>query len=294
MAMAPSAARGWGMSGGTAMTGAFQVDASSARRPPPEMTTMAAPAKKASDAAWIVSSVSPDADTANTRLPASTNAGHSYDFTTATGTGSMGAATAATTSPAMPLPAHADDHHVLDGRQGREDRPSPGRAGPRRRTCSGSPAVSSNIPSVSSTTSAYRLRVEGRFDALGLRLGAEPLVLGVVDRLGLVDQHDRDVVGDPVAEPQARVVQRLLVGEVEQRPLVLGAGQDLEQLRVEHHGLSSTPSVGASTRARRGQRRGSRGTGRSRPTLVEVAGADQRQDLLGAGPSRPRGPPPRG
>jgi hypothetical protein len=30
----------------------------------------------------------------------------------------------------------------------------------------------------------------------------------------------------------------LLVGEVQQRPLVLGAGENLEQLRVEHHGNS--------------------------------------------------------
>ena len=41
-----------------------------------------------------------------------------------------------------------------------------------------------------------------------LGLGEQPLVLGVVDRLGLVDEHDRDVVLDGVAALQARVVER--------------------------------------------------------------------------------------
>ena len=58
----------------------------------------------------------------------------------------------------------------------------------------------------------------------------------VVDRLGLVDQHDRDVLADGVAPLQAGVVERVLVGEVEQRALVLGAGEDLEELGVECHG----------------------------------------------------------
>ena len=77
----------------------------------------------------------------------------------------------------------------------------------------------------------------GRRSAIqsGSALGHDPVVLGVVDRLGLVDEHDRDVVLDPVAPVQARVVERVLVLEVEQRPLVLGAGEDLQQLRVEGH-----------------------------------------------------------
>ena len=61
-------------------------------------------------------------------------------------------------------------------------------------------------------------------------------VFGVVDGLGFVDEHDRDVVLHEVAPLQPRVVERVLVGEVQQRALVLGAGEDLEQFRVERHG----------------------------------------------------------
>src|SRR5690606_31597517 len=80
-------------------------------------------------------------------------------------------------------------------------------------------------------------RLEGGSDAVGLRLGDEALVLLVGDGLGLVDQHDRDVVADGVAPLQPRVVEALLVGEVEERALVLGTGEDLEQLRVERHAV---------------------------------------------------------
>ena len=62
------------------------------------------------------------------------------------------------------------------------------------------------------------------------------VVFGIVDGLGLVDQHDRDVVLDAVAPLQPRVVQRALVGEVQQRALVFGTGEDLQQLRVQRHG----------------------------------------------------------
>ena len=66
-------------------------------------------------------------------------------------------------------------------------------------------------------------------------LATSRVVLGVVDGLGLVDQHDRDVVAHRVAPLQPRVVERRLVLEVEQRALVLRAREDLEQLRVERH-----------------------------------------------------------
>ena len=72
-----------------------------------------------------------------------------------------------------------------------------------------------------------------------LGLGEQPVVLGVVDRLGLVDEHDRDVVLDGVAALQPRVVERVLVLEVQERALVVGAGEDLEQLGVEGHGWDS-------------------------------------------------------
>ena len=59
------------------MMGAFHDAANWASLPPPVIATMAAPASAASAAAWSVSSVFPDADTANTRLRVPTNAGHS-------------------------------------------------------------------------------------------------------------------------------------------------------------------------------------------------------------------------
>ena len=76
-----------------------------------------------------------------------------------------------------------------------------------------------------------------------LDLGHDSPVFCVVDRLGLVDQHHRDVVADRVATLQARVVERVLVGEVVQRPLVLRAGEDLEQRRGSN-AMSGTPSSG--------------------------------------------------
>src|SRR5260370_374786 len=80
---------------------------------------------------------------------------------------------------------------------------------------------------------------ERRPDAGGVGLGSQPVVFGVADGLRFVDEHDRDVVADGVAALEPRVVQRRFVGEVQQRPLVLGAGQDVEQFRVEGHGRQS-------------------------------------------------------
>ena len=77
-----------------------------------------------------------------------------------------------------------------------------------------------------------------------------------------------------VAALEARVVQRVLVGEVEQRALVLGAREDLEQLRVERHASTllrsgqdpprtsaSTSAVCASHAARSGASRFRRSSG---------------------------------
>ena len=75
--------------------------------------------------------------------------------------------------------------------------------------------------------------------ALAIRRG----VLGVVDGLGLVDEHDRDVVTDGVPALQARVVQGRLRLEVEERSLVLRASEDLEELRVERHGSGLPPGA---------------------------------------------------
>src|SRR5215211_5586479 len=84
----------------------------------------------------------------------------------------------------------------------------------------------------------HALGLERRLDPLGLRLAHQPAVLGVVDGLRLVDQHDRDVVAHGVAALEARVVQRALVLEIEERALVLGTGEDLEQLGVQSHYIS--------------------------------------------------------
>src|SRR4051812_27118267 len=121
------------------------------------------------------------------------------------------------TSPAMPLPPipSTTTFSILD-RSGSPSRPSA--APTASSTCSGSPMVTSHIPSVSRRASATSA-IERRLDPLGLRLRQQAFVLGVVDRLGLVDQHDRDVVADPVAPLVAWVVQRVLRLEVEERTL---------------------------------------------------------------------------
>src|ERR1700722_11578384 len=81
-------------------------------------------------------------------------------------------------------------------------------------TCSGSDAVNSNMPTLSSTAMVRRLssgRLEGGVDPLGRGFRHEPLVLGVIDRLGFIDQHDRYVLGNGVAALEPGVVQAVLV-----------------------------------------------------------------------------------
>src|SRR5438876_5197787 len=73
-------------------------------------------------------------------------------------------------------------------------------------------------------------RVERWLDTVGLGLAQEPFVLGVVDGLRLVDEHHWDVVLHCIAPLEPGVVERVLVLEVEERALVLGIGEDLEQL----------------------------------------------------------------
>ena len=60
-------------------------------------------------------------------------------------------------------------------------------------------------------------------------------MLLVVHIRRLVDQHVGDAVCDRIAPLEPRVVQAVLVCEVEQRALVLRACQHLEQERVECH-----------------------------------------------------------
>src|SRR5579884_1313673 len=75
MAMAPRPARGWGMVVGTGTTGAPHPAARLASSPPPVTATTEAPCTADSVAASRVSSVSPENDTANTRVPSPTKAG---------------------------------------------------------------------------------------------------------------------------------------------------------------------------------------------------------------------------
>src|SRR4051794_33661899 len=118
-----------------------------------------------------------------------------------------GPAIACTTSPAMPLPPIPRTTTCsMSSCSGRDSSSAPWAAA--AATCSGSAAARSNIPTVSSRP-LMALRLEGGVDALRLGLGRQALVLGGVDVLGLVDQHDRDVVADGVAALEARVVQRV-------------------------------------------------------------------------------------
>src|SRR2546427_1336992 len=64
--------------------------------------------------------------------------------------------------------------------------------------------------------------------------------IGLLERLRLIDQHDRDVVLDREDQP-ARVADQLLGGRggggaMLQGPLALGADEDLEQVGGQAHG----------------------------------------------------------
>src|SRR5437879_6430743 len=188
---------------------------------------------------------------------------------TTTGNDMNGCAAAARMSPAIPLPPiPSTTTFSTSSRSGRPSSPRATRAAVA--TCSGSAAVASTIPWVSmprsvvprpligppclvprpvhrSATRELRSslrcgarscgsgRVERRLDTVGLGLAQEPLVLGVVDGLRLVDEHHGDVVLDRVAPLEPGVVERVLVLEVEERALVLGTGEDLEQLGRDWH-----------------------------------------------------------
>src|SRR5438552_4525457 len=166
-----------------------------------------------------------------------------------------GAAVASRMSPATPLPPiPRTTTFSISSRVGSPSMPRATLAA--AATCSGRRAVTPNMSSVSrarvtrrrSTCPLSRRRLlPGGLDALGLGLGQEATVLVVAHRLGLVDEHDGDVVLDGVPALQARVVEGLLVLEVDQRALVLGAGEDLEHLRVEGQGSRHAPFLIRST-----------------------------------------------
>src|SRR5690554_5915861 len=171
---------------------------------------------------------------AKQRVPGSMNDGAAYPFDTTIGTEQKGPTMAAAMSPPMPEPPIPRMTTFSTASWlGRPSRPSARRAA--AATWSGRAAARSNMPIESRMSLTSGL--EGGSDPVGLGLGDEPLVLLVGDGLGLVDEHDRDVVGDGVPALQPGVVEALLVLEVEERTLVLGAGEDLEQLGVEGHGM---------------------------------------------------------
>jgi hypothetical protein len=71
-------------------------------------------------------------------------------------------------------------------------------------------------------------------------------VLSVVYVFGILDEHVRDAIFDQVAAAEARIVESVLVGEVQQRSFILGAGEDLDEQRVKGHGYD-TPLMRDST-----------------------------------------------
>ena len=68
-----------------------------------------------------------------------------------------------------------------------------------------------------------------------IRSPQQPCVLLVADGLGIVRQHDRHVVADLITASQPRVVQQLLVGEVQQTALVDWADKYVEQRLFQCH-----------------------------------------------------------
>src|SRR4051794_31870447 len=146
-----------------------------------------------------------------------------------------GPATESTTSPTMPLPPiPSTTMFSISSWEGRRLKSRSCAAA--ASTCSGNAIVASHIPSVSvrsprlltvpprelrprtpspcsSLALARSRRLERRLDAFGFGLRRQTVVLGVVDVLGLVDEHDRDVILDRVLPLQARVVEDILALE---------------------------------------------------------------------------------
>jgi hypothetical protein len=72
-----------------------------------------------------------------------------------------------------------------------------------------------------------------RSDCVCCSLRHETLMLGVIDNPSFIDQHDRDIASDFVPALQSRVVQKILVGEIQQWSLVLRTSKNFEQLRIK-------------------------------------------------------------
>src|SRR5438093_11998945 len=63
---------------------------------------------------------------------------------------------------------------------------------------------------------------------------------GSLEPLGFIDEHDRDVVLDPIAELARPADERVLRLGQDHLALALRAGEDLQQLLADGHGPSSS------------------------------------------------------
>src|SRR5207248_5662727 len=137
-------------------------------------------------------------ETVNTSESGPTKRGVRICLSAITGTSSSLFAAAARTSPQMPEPPMP--HTTMLRRPSTDGNASAGTAPAARcaaSSCSGRPHTASRKPSESSSPPAAMAVLRGlerRPHAVGLRLGEQPLVLRVVGVMGLLDQHDRDVV----------------------------------------------------------------------------------------------------
>ena len=107
--------------------------------------------------------------------------------------GQVGPATAAATSPPMPLPPmpRIDAPTLIPSGRGRSGSAAAAAAAA---ICSGS--AEGRVEHAEGVEHAASQASNVGSMPVGLGLGQQPVVLGVVDRLGLVDQHDGDAVAD--------------------------------------------------------------------------------------------------
>ena len=178
-------------------------------------------------------------------------------MTTVTGTGMNGAAAATSTSPAMPLPP-IPSTTTFSTRSWPGRPPMPWAADTAASTCSGRPAVAPHMsrestgsgdgwtvavaPAVA-VTKADAPPVDAAPPASALAVRRACSASSTARRL--VDQHDRDAVPHRVAAVEPGVVEQVLVGEVQERALVLGTGQHIDQERVERHGCVPSGRIGS-------------------------------------------------
>src|SRR2546423_3822197 len=157
------------------------------------------------------------------------------------GTGETGPPTAARTSPEIPEPPIPQTSTCSTGASPRPARSTPEAAAMPAANCSGRLRTASvkarvSITGRGSSGKALSSGSEGGRDALLPSPGQERLGLVAGEDGRLVDEHHRDVVAHLVAAATGRAEQEPVGLEVVQRPILVGAGQDLQQAGVEGHG----------------------------------------------------------